>query len=156
MTRRLSFDAAGRVEDPVLVLATKGSKKLGVINSADNFNYHKVLNGADEISFDVYKYNNGESNQLWVDIIDFKAVWYEKVDEWFEIYVTLDDDDTTVKHVTGTAICEAELSQINLYDVEINTESDILRDEYVTPTVFYDPLNAGSSLLHRMLDKAPH
>ena len=40
--------------------------------------------------------------------------------------------------------------------MEINTEDDIIRDDYVQPTLFYNEEMPSASLLHRILDKAPH
>jgi hypothetical protein len=50
----------------------------------------------------------------------------------------------------------AELSNIRLHDVEINTESDIEREDYTKATVFYAPADTQNSLLHRVLEKAPN
>lgn len=156
MSRRIAFDTSGRVESPTLVLATKSGKKLGLLANIDSCEYRKVLNGPDELSFTVYRDTNGVQNMLWGKLLDFKSVWYKEIDEWFEIQVTLDDNDATRKDVTCTSLCEAELSQVNLFNVEINTEEDIAREEYTEPTVFYNEEKPEASLLNRILDKAPN
>lgn len=51
-------------------------------------------------------------------------------------------DGEIVKHLTCTSLGEAELSQINLHGVEINTEADIERYDYVKPTVLFDEADA--------------
>lgn len=156
MSRRLKIDSAGRVEQPTFVLATKSGKKLGQIIMTSDCTARKTLNDHDEISFTVYKYDGLNVNPLWGQITDFKSIWYKEVDEWFEIQVDLDDSDSTKKNVTGVSLCEAELSQVNLNGVEINTEDDIARDDYKEPTIFYNISNHSASLLHRMLDKVPN
>ena len=156
MSRRLKIDSAGRVEQPTFVLATKSGKKLGQIIMTSDCTARKTLNDHDEISFTVYKYDGLNVNPLWRQITDFKSIWYKEVDEWFEIQVDLDDSDSTKKNVTGISLCEAELSQVNLNGVEINTEDDIARDDYKEPTIFYNISNHSASLLHRMLDKIPN
>lgn len=92
---------------------------------------------------------------IWNDITNFKLLWCKEWNQLFEIYVDVDDGDGVSKFVTGTALGEAELGQIMLYDIQINTEDDIARDDY-KPTVFYDPFDPEASLLHRITDKAPH
>ena len=75
---------------------------------------------------------------------------------WFEITVELDEETETVKTVFCKQLGQAELSQLNLYNIHINDEEDISRDDYKRTILFneYDP---EASLLHRLLkDKAPH
>ena len=79
---------------------------------------------------------------------------------WFEIKVELDEATETVKTIFCTQLGQAELSQINLYDIHINEEGDPNwnpeNKEYKS-TILYDPNNTDVSLLHRLLkDKAPH
>lgn len=155
MSRRLKFDSAGRVEQPTLVLATKSGVRLGQIIMVSDCHARKVLNGQDELTFTVYKYDGLVVNPLWNQITDFKSVWYKEVDEWFEIQVDLDDSDSVKKNVTAISICEAELSQVNLNGLEVNTEDDIARDDY-EPTILYNVSNHSASLLHRILSKTPN
>lgn len=138
-------------------LGSRSLEKRGEINNIHSVTYHPQLHGADELSFTVYKQNNGEHCRLWEELTDFKLVWVKEYDEWFQIKVDIDESETiTRKLITAVSLCEAELSQIMLYDLEINTESDIVREDYVQPTVFYDPDAVSHSLLHRILEKAPH
>lgn len=138
-----------------IVLSTRSGEKLGAIGDAYDVTIKRSFNAPDEISFSVPKENNSEPTPLWNSIVDFKLVWVKEIDEWFEIYVEIDDNGSTIKNVTGTSLAEAELSQTNVYSTEINTEDDIAREDYV-PTVLYDADNANRSLLHRILEKAPH
>lgn len=95
------------------------------------------------------------NDSLWKTITDFKLVWVKEWDKFFEIYVSVDEDEQTIKNITAKSLGKSELSQINLYNIEINTENDIARDDY-EPTVLYNPNNHNASLLHRITEKAPH
>lgn len=116
------------------------------------------MNDAAEISFKVYKTVDENKNNLWDEIINFRLIYCLEWNQWFEITVETDEDTQTVKTVTGTNLGCAELSQIMLYDIEINTEDDIAREDYDKdhPTIFYNPDRPSSSLLHRLMEKAPH
>lgn len=92
---------------------------------------------------------------FWEQIKDFKLVWAREWNKWFEAYVEISESDSTMKSVTLTSLGEAELSQINLYNIEINTEDDIDRDDYVVTTLFNET-NPKGSLLNRIMEKAPH
>lgn len=145
----------GTVEDFTIVLSDRSHCHKGQIVNADDFVYKANLNSANEISFTVYK-ELGESNEpLWNEIIDLRLVWIKELNEYFEIYVSGSESSNLIKYITGTSLCEAELSQTLLRNIEINSESDIERDDYVV-TKFYDSNNHKGSLLHRILDKAPH
>ena len=157
-TNLLKFDKNNCPENFTFILANKSLTHLGQLNNVETSSVHYVgnLNGADEISLKVYKSINGEVEPLWDDIVDFKTLYVAEVGEYFEITVSLDDEKNGYKTLTCTSLCEAELSNLELYDVEINTEDDIARDDYVV-TTFYNEENPDASLLHRVLkDKAPH
>ena len=153
MAIKLKFDESHNVILPTLVLATRNGNKLGVI-PAYNLVLKDTLQVA-EMSFKVNKVEDGIEYALWNKLVDFKLAWVREWDTWFEIYVELDESNELVKCVTAKSLGEAELSQINLYGLEINTEDDILRDDY-EPTVFYDDKYPDVSLLNRLLYKAPH
>lgn len=150
-------DVANQPIQPLVILAKRGGEKQGVIGNLTELNHVVNLNAPHEISFRVTKYANGTECVLWDEIRDFKFVYVPAYDKWYEIKVTIDEEDMNpVKTITGTHVPEAELSQLMLYDVEINTEGDIARDDYVV-TKFYDENNPKGSLLNRILaDKAPH
>lgn len=95
------------------------------------------------------------SNKVWDNLTNFKLLWCREWNLLFELYVEVEEGTGLVKYVTGTSLGEAELGQINLYDIHINTESDIERDDY-EPTTLYNPDNPNASLLNRILEKAPH
>lgn len=154
MAIKLKFDQNYNVTSPTFVLATKSGDKLGAI-PAENIVVKTSMNDADELSFTIHKSTDDIETLLWDEITDFKLLWCRDWDLWFEIYVEVDETSETVKNITAVSLGEAELSQIYLYDIEINTEDDIARDDYI-PTVLYNESNSKASLLNRILEKAPH
>lgn len=144
-------------ESPTVVLATRDLTHLGALANVErsSISYKRNLNAADDFSFKVYKTVDGHDEPLWDKITDLKLIWVKEFHEYFEIRVNVNDSDTTTKSVTCTSLCEAELGQTMLHDIEINTERDIARDDYVI-TKFYDAENPKGSLLHRVLSKVPH
>lgn len=144
-----------------VILGTRSHEKLGEItNIIDPPNVNFQLTAADEFSFNVYEYKDGERCALWDEIITFRTVWVKEYDEWFEMVVSVDDSaKVTKKTVTCTSLCEAELSQTNMDATEINTEDDPNwtddEDEYI-PTIFYNSEKPQFSLLHRVLKKVPN
>lgn len=151
---QIPFDNTGNPIRPTFVLATKGCRKLGAI-PASNIHIADKFNSYFDLGFRVYKYNNCVKCNLWDEIKDFRFVWCPEWDVWFEIYVEINESNDMVKNVSAKSVGEAELSQINLYDIHINTEEDISQEDYV-PTVLYDASNPKGSLLDRMTEKAPH
>ena len=144
-------------ESPVIVLATRDFTHLGALANVErsSISYKRNLNAADDLSFKVYKTVDGHDEPLWDKIVDLKLIWVKEFHEYFEIRVNVNDSDATTKSVTCTSLCEAELGQTLLHDIEINTERDIARDDYAI-TKFYDEENPKGSLLHRVLSKVPH
>ena len=157
MAIKIDFDAAHNPQSPTIILAKKNGDKLGRIDAVE-IESTDSMNDASEISFKVYKTVDENKNNLWDEIVNFRLIYCLEWNQWFEINVETDEDTKTVKTVTGTNLGCAELSQIMLYNVEINTEDDIAREDYDkdNPTIFYNPDRPSSSLLHRMLEKAPH
>ena len=162
------------VQDYTIVLSSRDLRHLGQITGIQSVNLSKNLNSADEISFTVSKYKMlavNDNNKLldnetylkaqialWDQITDLKLIWVKELNEYFQITVSLDDSSDVVKNITATSLCEAELGQTMLYNTEINTENDIARDDYDSnyPTIFYREDHPEASLLHRVLEKAPH
>lgn len=180
----IKFDLVNNPEPPTIILANRNGNKLGQLKvNTESIELVDKFNDASEFSFTVNKYIDEKLTPLWDKIVDFKLVYCQEWDCWFEISVELDEATETVKTVFCTQLGQAELSQIMLYNIEINTEEDIARDDYILPTVLYREnglLGGGitqseaakleklgislpyedykeSSLLHRLLkDKAPH
>ena len=155
MAIKIRFDAAGNPEAPTVVLARRNGEKLGQID-AKNINISDSLNDASEMSFKVYKYLDGKECVLWDEIVNFKLVYCVEWNTWFEITVELDESNDIVKTVFATELEHAELGQIMLYNIEINTETDIAREDYKKPTVIFDETDPSVSLLNRIMEKAPH
>ena len=165
----IETDVNGEIVQPIIVLSTRSGHKIGVIENVQHLVCNHPMNDTAEISFDVYKEVNGKKNLYWEQIKDFKFIYLPTVKDmkyrWYEIVVNLDEDDDTIKHITGIHANEAELGQLMLYEVEINTADDIARDDYELieidgkeyGTVFYNPEHPKASLLHRLLsDKASY
>lgn len=106
-----------------------------------------------ELSFDVPL--SLVNNKFWEQVKDFKLAWAREWNILFEIYVELNEADETIKNISAKSLGEVELSQIKLYNIEINTETDIEREDY-EPTILFDEGNANTSLLNRIMEKAPH
>ena len=198
---KVLFNTQNIIETPTLLLQHKNFETIGNggITNVSGYTYKNNFNDANEISFKVHKFNNGIKHPLWDQLVDFKLIYIPELKERFEIAVTVneEDPDDLSKSITGTALCESELSNINLHGVQINTETDMTNDLYDEnfPTVFYrDPDDYDSadnlkiwaqakynylkdtsaypttasvvakkkyilthaSLLHRVLEKAPH
>lgn len=154
MAVQIRFDNTHNVIYPTFVLATRSGRKLGTI-PAVNITVSDAFNSKFDLQFDVYKHSNGETYRLWDKLTDFAIIWCKEWDVWFEAAVTIQDNDSTVKQITCESLGEAELSQVYLYNIEINTEDDIARDDYA-PTHLYDALNPKASLLTRIMEKVPH
>lgn len=154
---KLRMDTSGNVEDISFVLAKKNGDKLANITNIDNIVAKHSMKEASEFTFAAHKKIGDNIIRCWNDIKDFKLVWIPEWDMWYEITVEVNEKDENIKNVSGKTLGEAELSQIMLYGIEINTETDIAREDYKIPTTFYNPDHPEASLMDRLLtDKAPH
>ena len=154
---KLRMDTSGNVEDISFVIAKKNGDKLGNITNIDNIVTKHSMKEASEFTFTAHKKIGDNIIRCWNDIKDFKLVWIPEWDMWYEITVEVNEKDENIKNVSGKTLGEAELSQIMLYGIEINTETDIAREDYKIPTTFYNPDHPEASLMDRLLtDKAPH
>lgn len=153
MAVKINFDTANTPESPTFVLAQRGGNKLGAI-VAHNIITKDDMKNPFEVSFTVHK----DLNHLWDKITDFRLIWCEEYKLWLEITSSIDDDDQLTKSVMCKQLAQAELSQIMLYNIAINTEEDMARDAYdeKLPTIFYRSDHPEASILHRVLSKAPH
>lgn len=154
---KLRMDTSGNVEDISFVLAKKNGDKLGNITNVDNIVAKHSMKEASEFTFAAHKKIGNSLIKCWNDIKDFKLVLIPEWDMWYEITAEVNEKDENIKNVSGKTLGEAELSQIMLYGIEINTETDIAREDYKIPTTFYNPDHPEASLMDRLLtDKAPH
>lgn len=156
MAINIQFDLVGNPEPPTIILANRNGNKIGQLYvDVNSIDLSDKFNDASEISFVVNKYIDGEPTPFWDKLVDFKLVYCKEWDLWFEAKVELDEATETIKTVFCTQLGQAELSQIMLYDIEINTEDDIARDNYKI-SVLWDKDNSKASILDRLLEKAPH
>lgn len=198
---KVLFNSQGLIETPTLLLQHKNFETIGNggITNVSGLTYKNNFNDANEVSFKIHKFNNEKKHPLWDSMVDFKIIYIPQLHERFEILVTTSEEDPNdvSKSITGTSLCEAELSQITLRNVQINTETDMTNPLYDEnfPTILYrDPEEYDSvenlaiwakskydylrdktaypteesviarkktilkhaSLLHRVLEKAPH
>ena len=159
MAITIKFDSANTPLPARLILATKAGNRIRELPICDVKFRDTFLSGS-EFSFNIYKNQcltkSGEVDEsFWRRIVDFKLAYCPEYDLWYEIHLDLDESDETIKSCTAVSLGEAELSQINLYGIEINTEADIARDDY-KPTVLFNPEDKETSLVDRLLYKAPH
>lgn len=157
-----------RVEDYTIILSNNSFQHYGQLTGIESSSINGSFNlsSAQEISFKVYKYKlipdenipyesiEKFQEYIWSKLVDRKLIYVKELDEYYKIKVSIDDSKETIKTVQARTLCESELSQLNLNNIEINTEDDrAINGE----TVFYDAENPNNSLLHRILkDKAPH
>lgn len=198
---KVLFNSQGLIETPTLLLQHKNFETIGNggVTNVSDLTYKNNFNDANEVSFKIHKFNNEKKHPLWDSMVDFKIIYIPQLHERFEISVTTSEEDPNdvSKSITGTSLCEAELSQIALRNVQINTETDMTNPLYDEnfPTILYrDPEEYDSvenlaiwakskydylkdktaypteesviarkktilkhaSLLHRVLEKAPH
>ncbi len=171
---KFTYNMFYEIEKPTVILSSVHHKHYGVLENIDmdSFQCNFNMNSAQEISFDVYKYMDEHLCSLWDKLISFKYIYIPSHNEYYKIDVTLDQDNKTVKHITGTSAGEFELSQRKILSLEINTASDLTYYEQKNPdtgeyeeipspentktTKLYDPDDTHKSLLHRVIaDRAP-
>lgn len=198
---KVLFNSQGLIETPTLLLQHKNFETIGNggVTNVSGLTYKNNFNDANEVSFKIHKFNDEKKHPLWDSMVDFKIIYIPQLHERFEISVTTSEEDPNdvSKSITGTSLCEAELSQITLRNVQINTETDmtnLLYDENFPTILYRDPEEYDSaenqkiwtkskydylkdktaypteesvivrkksilkhaSLLHRVLEKAPH
>lgn len=154
---RIPFDINNNPIKPSLILSTRSGNKIGFIINVSSIVASDTLSDNAELSFRVDKYDNNKKCTVWDKLKNVKLVLCKEWDVWFETDIDIKDSSNEVyKSITCTPLCETELSNINLNGVEINTEDDIARDDYEIPTIVFDPIHKESSLLNRILEKAPH
>lgn len=159
----------GTVEPLTFILSTRDHRHLGQLSNIDEIKFTSNLNSADEASFVIYKVMDNHEEILWDELTDLRLIYIVELDEYFEITVELSDRDYMIKTVTATSVCESELSQVYLHNIEINTPDDIARPDYDPnyPTLFWRNIDEpgitdaekekrrNSSLIHRILEKVP-
>lgn len=153
MPMNISYDNLEQMAPPTLLLCRRDRTVLGALYPVTDLTVTWNLDTCQELSFRVYKELLPDT--LWNGLDQFKLLYIPEFAEYYDLDVAVSETEQSVKTITGKSLCEAELSQIVLYDIEINTESDISREDYTVAPV-YDPEHPADSLLLRILDKAPH
>lgn len=157
MAVKIKFDTTHNAEQPTFILASRNGNLLGKL-PVTNVQFKDCLNSYADLSFEVNKVDcirENHKNTFWEQIRDFKLVWAREWNKLFELKVDLSEEKSVRKIVSAKSLGEAELSQINLYNIEINTETDIERDDY-KPTTIFNETDKSVSLLSRIMEKAPH
>lgn len=159
MAIKVKFDSAGAPLPLRLILATRAGNRIREL-PINEVRFKDTLTNGSEISFEVHRnlcldHNGNVDDPFWRRITDFKLAYCPEFDRWYELHIEVNESDETMKVVNAVSLGEAELSQINLYEFEANTEDDIARDDY-EPTILYNSDNPEASLIDRMLKKAPH
>lgn len=149
------LDMNNNVVVPTIVLCHRNKHKIGAIYPISDWSITPDMYNKNECSFKVYKEVNGIATPLWDQIKDLKVIYIPEYNEYFQISIDKTQTNETAKTITGSNLGIAELSQTMLYNIEINTEDDIARDAYKMAYI-YDPVDVSSSLLGRILSKAPH
>lgn len=151
------FDYNHQLVPPTILLCRRNKNVIGELYPIDNWSISPDIAQSNECSFTVYKEVDGKINPYWNDIIDFKLIYLKEYDEYLEIEVDKEASTTTKKTIVGKNLGIAETSQTQLYDIEINTESDILNDNYVRATLWsHDVKKQNTTILGRVLSKMPH
>lgn len=153
MPMNISYDNLEQMAPPTLLLCRRDRTVLGALYPVTDLTVTWNLDTCQELSFRVYKELLPDT--LWNGLDQFKLLYIPEFAEYYDLDVAVSETEQSVKTITGKSLCEAELSQIVLYDIEINTESDISREDYTVAPV-YDPEHPADSLLLRILNKAPH
>lgn len=149
------LDENGNVVVPTIILCHRNKTKIGNIYPVEDFEITPDLDNTNECSFKVYKEINGRQIKYWDQILDLKVIYIPEWNEYFQISLDKNETNSIVKSITASNLGKAELSQIILRDIEINTENDIARDDY-TLAYIYDELDVENSVLGRVLSKSPH
>lgn len=151
---KINFDSTNNPIPPLIVIGQKNGHKINGLIYDSLVTYDK-LNSSPEFTCVSHKMIDGKENPLWNDIRNLRTAWVKEWDTWFDIEVEKKDNEELSKNITGQRLGESELSNIKINGLEINTEDDIDRDDYTSPTVFYSD-DKSISALDRVLSYAPH
>lgn len=154
MSMKINFDASGNPEVPIMALVDQSEKHIGTISNFTELKIQDNLKEASTLSFTLHKSLNDKEYEYWNDVKNFRLIYIPDWDKYFVMKITINEDNEIQKQIEATSLQETELGQLLLHNVEINTETDISRDDYVK-TVLYNPRNFKGSLINRLIkDKA--
>lgn len=148
------------IEQPEVWLCHRNYKKICRLDPIDDLKVYVAANAVDEVCFSFHKNNNGIEFEYWDQIKDLKIVCVDGFG-YFEIAVDVDVKDDNKKIITGIST-DAELAQINIDNFEVNGEIDRKNDanwdshgQYIYTSIC-DTSDTQHSLLHRLINQAPH
>ena len=154
MPMQINFDTSGNPEIPIMSIVSQNGDHIGIISNYTGLKIQDNLKTPSSISFTLHKILNAEEYKYWDEVKNFRLIYVPDWDKYFVMKITVNEDNEIQKQIETTALQETELGQLLLHNVELNTETDIARNDYVR-TVFYNPGESKGSLLHRLIkDKA--
>lgn len=154
MAIKIEFDSSNMPIEPTLVLAAQNGDNIGVFTGIENLKIDDNMKTPAQISLTIHKIIDGKEYEYWDQVRNFRLVYVPIWKKHFVMSVTLNEGNEITKDIVATSLQETELGQLLLHNVEINTETDIDRDDYEI-TVLYAPNNPKASLLNRLIkDKA--
>lgn len=154
MPMQINFDTSGNPEIPIISIVSQNGDHIGIISNYTGLKIQDNLKTPSSISFTLHKILNGDEYKYWDEVKNFRLIYVPDWDKYFVMKITVNEDNEIQKQIETTALQETELGQLLLHNVELNTETDIARNDYVR-TVFYNPGESKGSLLHRLIkDKA--
>lgn len=154
MSMKINFDASGNPESSVMGLIDQSGKHIGVLSNYTNLKTQDNLKTASTISFTLHKSLNDKEYKYWNEVKNFRLIYVPDWDKYFVIKITINEDNEIEKEIEANSLQEVELGQLLLHNVEINTETDISREDYIR-TVLYNHGEPKGSLLNRLIkDKA--
>lgn len=153
---QIRFNEQFQAEDISIVLARPDHSTLGMLQNVDDIEWSISEVEPCEVSFVLHKFRDGVQEPLWDEVVDFKYIYIPEWNTYLELNVSVNDEDVTIKNCVAQDAAAIELSNSYVYNLEINTEADIKRTDYLSPTVFYDETEPKRSLLNRVLYKLPN
>lgn len=153
---QIRFNEQFQAEDISIVLARPDHSTLGMLQNVDDIEWSISEVEPCEVSFVLHKFRDEVQEPLWDEVVDFKYIYIPEWNTYLELNVSVNDEDVTIKNCVAQDASAIELSNSYVYNLEINTEADIKRTDYLSPTVFYDETEPKRSLLNRVLYKLPN
>ena len=166
---KLTYDLYNRTEPSKIYLARPGKKLVCVLNGIDEGSVSLTLNlnNTHELSFDVYRYVDGEESAGYDMLERFMDLYVTGIG-WFKIQhpETSDNGTKEVRHVTAESL-EIELQQYDLTGFKINcgtedsleilasVNKNVTDPENIKNVKFYHPEDPELSFLDLVLENVP-
>lgn len=156
MAEYFKTDDNGNIEPDTFILCHRDYTAIGSLYPVYNPAYDDIFGAEKKVNFDFYRNDNEE---LYESLQNLSIIYIPEKETYYEIEVSEKEDSNGIyKNVSGIDNGTIELSQKILRNIEINTPSDIERDDYI-PSLVYDITSdktISNSILPRILkDKAP-